>query len=41
MGLPKGYSLAGLITIPESVIAGPMMNPTEDPGTPEERKWER
>ncbi|XP_029163969.1 chondroitin sulfate synthase 1-like isoform X2 [Nylanderia fulva] len=43
MGLPKGYSSAGLITIPESAIsANPMtmMNLTEDPGTPEERKWE-
>lgn len=42
MGLPKGYPLTGLITVPESMITGTMMiNPTEDPGTPKECKWER
>lgn len=42
MGL-EGYPLTRLITIPESTIAGTMtrMNPTEDPGTPKECKWER
>ncbi|XP_039310722.1 chondroitin sulfate synthase 1 isoform X2 [Solenopsis invicta] len=41
MGLPKGYPLTGLIIIPEAV-AGTMtrMNPTEDPGTLKECKWE-
>ncbi|XP_012540818.2 chondroitin sulfate synthase 1 [Monomorium pharaonis] len=39
MGLPTGYSLTRLITIPEA-IAGTRMNSTEDPGTPKECKWE-
>lgn len=43
MGLPKGHPLTALITIPESKIVGIMttVNPTEDPGTLKERKWER
>lgn len=42
MGL-RGYPLTGLITISESAIANTMtrMNPTEDPGTFKECKWER
>lgn len=44
MGL-GGYPLTrlNLIIIPELAIAGTMtrMNPTEDPGTPKECKWER